>query len=1327
MDLDRLWSWDSRKLACRVRVENGNPQCDELRERFSELAGIDYRELINDMKNSKKKKDILKLSGEGDGDKTFKDLLNRSHILGAASQSLVKLKEHQDSQKVTIAKKNIHKQYAVVPKSPPRRVMMDIQRVRAMPSLKLPDQDDDLEGNGSTKVDKKASNRKGISSIYRSAMNEVLQEESEENERNRESLMGQVLPSYNGDMFGSGGPYLGSMIYLSRMADAESKTNRKKSFMDIDDTSERGSVVINQNTSTDSIRSADEKKSLELDVNDDIKNGHDTSVYDAKLYCAASLCNWSRDPSNANRLASEGAVRAILQLLLEPHYKILKYCAAAFRYMSEQLPLAVVMIEESVTNTIADTILSASDDFITYNLAIALVNLTRISGKEAQLVDAAAVLALQNLIVVQPDLSGACARGLYNLTCVDSQYNYIERVIRALVALSSSTLANVKHICAAALCNLSDLRSVRPRLVEEGVISVVGQLSRGAETRTRRICAVILQNLSASKLCRVDMTSKNSVSVAYSLSADQDPIILRAVSLTLSRLATEPVNCNRIIHESGITALCNIGVKYPTIPGISQPVAIAFQLLSSRSTARLTIVQEGSITAIASLLRISNDLITIQHSLLSLCYLLLEPESHLPIVQQGLVITLMNLMSTHTTNDDAVNNSNATTSNDIIKDICSLAFFNLSCQKDSRKHIVNAGAVVSITALSRNSYDMTKRRCAATLCNISYYEQGFYRMVSDGIIQCLVGLLLSPDIETIHYSCAAICRLCNTEENGRLVFESGAIPNLVKGASEGDVTTKQFCGAVLSALSFYEICRIPLIENGIMKVLATLSVLKDDISKQRCLIAYANLSCEESVQVQMVEEGVVKIIASLADSYQEANYLCCAKAMCNLSCNPALSSRLANDGGIYALLMICMVHSVDKFTKLLCIQTFLNIFNENTVEIMLKEGIIGAIGNLSKSNDEKIVYLCALLFNQLTKYKVARLRIIEKPSYLLALFNIYHSFEHFSSNAIIGVSSVSTIGSSSSDPVMANAFLPTSPIATQSSTLHLLDDVDYVTHTKVLVARTCCNLILCQDSQVCAKTVENGVIRVIEKAAIELMDDSPETLSQILLSLFSATIEMKYTAMLSSSHLITTLIQVAKRLTSNSEGTLENYLTIFKVIALIGWDTQQEVSSTTSSIKTHPLSLHYEEITTNMIDLIRTNYRVEAVSWIAMILRYMITNHPHPISMIQRGLVQGLQNMDEQASKVEGDDVDGYVENLVATVRILVQNEDPDCLFALCNVSTISILRRAAAKQLSAQASYNISVIIYYFSTLASDFKQEISNVELVELMAITGRNPMVR
>lgn len=41
-----------------------------------------------------------------------------------------------------------------------------------------------------------------------------------------------------------------------------------------------------------------------------------------KIYCAAALCNWSRNAANAPRLANEGAVRAIMQLSMEIHPRI---------------------------------------------------------------------------------------------------------------------------------------------------------------------------------------------------------------------------------------------------------------------------------------------------------------------------------------------------------------------------------------------------------------------------------------------------------------------------------------------------------------------------------------------------------------------------------------------------------------------------------------------------------------------------------------------------------------------------------------------------------------------------------------------------------------------------------------------------------------------------------------------------------------------------------------------------------------------------------------------------------------------------------------------
>ena len=120
----------------------------------------------------------------------------------------------------------------------------------------------------------------------------------------------------------------------------------------------------------DSRRSGTENRS---EVNGDASTAADMG---AKLFCATALCNWARNPSNASRLATEGAVRAIIHLALEPIPKICFYCAGALRYMSDNLMLATSMIDEGAISIMSDIIkLGTADDVTIGNVTIALVTL----------------------------------------------------------------------------------------------------------------------------------------------------------------------------------------------------------------------------------------------------------------------------------------------------------------------------------------------------------------------------------------------------------------------------------------------------------------------------------------------------------------------------------------------------------------------------------------------------------------------------------------------------------------------------------------------------------------------------------------------------------------------------------------------------------------------------------------------------------------------------------------------------------------------------------------------------------------------------------------
>ncbi len=719
---------------------------------------------------------------------------------------------------------------------------MDVLRERAKPLI-IPNKEESKEK--AAKLEKKLAKQRAA---RKAAINEEGSVENASNkdthhiqniEELKETVKG-VFPVYKGDLFGSGGDYLEGMLYLSRMLDDDAKTKTLNTF-DKSDTIGDNLLEEIKPKDEEALIDASITKGGSLESGPGISSSSIVEDKNAKLFCAAALCDWSRVSANTERLVMEGAVRAVQVLAAEPNGRIQMFCSGAFRFMSEQLPLANAMIDDGTIGVIGEMIsaLAITNDpdveelseFISFNLVICLVNLSRCVGKEASMVEDSIVVAVMNLMQYKSTLSSACARCIYNLTCVDVNYPQFERVVRALISMSTQNSPSIKHVCAAAICNFADLKMARPRMIDEGVISTLSNLARGSETRTRRVCAVVLQNLSSSKACRVEMTSRHCVQVAYALSSDQDPIILRCIGLTLARLALEAQNCPKIITDGGIMALCNIAVKFPGIPGISQPTSSAFQLLSSRKNLSQTIVQEGSVAAVAALLKMSADKVSLRNSLLSMCFLNSNPDNHVPILQQGIVPILQSLCS----NDDPN-----------VRDLCALAFLNLSLNKESHRPFIQAGAVPSVIVLAKSSSMNTKCRCAYTLFNFCSYELGIVRMVADGLIDALVELCRCEDEDAVRYAIAALCRITVNTENAELITASGAVEQIVGESvnENGSTLTKKFCAAALCALSVYETCRINLCDRGIIPALKALSYSNDDDTKHRCLVAYGNLSCE---------------------------------------------------------------------------------------------------------------------------------------------------------------------------------------------------------------------------------------------------------------------------------------------------------------------------------------------------------------------------------------------------------------------------------------------------------------------------------------------------
>ena len=770
--------------------------------------------------------------------------------------------------------------------------------------------------------------------------------------------MASCLPAYSGDTFGTGGNYMGGMVYLSRMP--------HHSLPDLH----------MENLKADDATHPDNNPDLMTTANVSGSWDQLSKERSAKITCAMTICGWSRHKANVERLASEGALDAINRLAKEDDRKIRRYCAQAFRFMSEHQDLCSQMIQIGSLPVLAELASSSRDAIISRSCAIAMLNLTRLQGKEGALVEDGAVLALMRLMNENEDLAGVCARGLFNLTCVDSPYGYIERVIKSFLGLAAAATLEVKHICASALCNLSDLKSMRPKLVEEGVVPVLGLLARGAEAKTRRVCAIVLQSLASTKACRLEMVAKGAVQVLYSLSNDNDANTLHYIASAIMRLALDPDNCVKMVNENGVSALCNICIRCPDMPKTTQPCAAAFQVLSRQESTKTFMVTEQCVPALVTLLRESKDTNTLQFCLLAFCNLLTVEENHLPVLQQGGVMSIIEMCKNEASG---------------IRESCALALFNLSCGEAARKSVVTAGAVPALISIAKLDDVESQTRVAATLCNLASERMNISKMVGDGVIPTFIDLLKTAVPDTVKHCCAALCQLGQDSQSCDKIVELGAVPHIVVGVQNGDDPTKQSCCSVLSALSFQSQCRQQLVAMGALSALITLAQMDDKDTSLRCALAFANLSCEPTVQGEMIENGVLPILKRLSNSYSEENQMFVAKALCNLSCHIGSEGRMIEEDCVSALMMIGMVRSVHHNTKQLCAKALQNLLGEKSQERLCEEGLVSTIASFSKLDDEPTMRICAQVFNFLSCNEYGRQKLVAKKAALFGLLGLLRS------------------------------------------------------------------------------------------------------------------------------------------------------------------------------------------------------------------------------------------------------------------------------------------------------------------------------------------------
>ncbi|KAG1689088.1 hypothetical protein DVH05_002857 [Phytophthora capsici] len=836
----------------------------------------------------------------------------------------------------------------------------------------------------------------------------------------------QALKPYAGDVFGTRGDYIDGMLYMSRMKRSYQAIGKKldTNVPWTELTRSEGRNVLKDGVSdafavvgvTLGIKSASRRKGstlVAIPSEDEGFGSNLTSVQRKQQQrCSLTLSNWSINPDNARLMVEENVVEALIRLCKDGDKVTRLNCVTAFMNLSHLCELRRVIVQQGAVKTVAEVVNDMEDESIRTACAITLCNLCSLQGEEGLLVEDGAVSALSTLINENEKVSHICRCALFNLTCVSQSYHKIESVLKVFIALTSPRTGSNNNgfagrtegayddITAKALCNLSNLKRIRLRLMEEGIVSAISSLLHPNIPLMQELLAHILLNLSRLPTCRNEMVTKGCVGTLVALSGASSSITTKClIGITLWNLSKDPGNAIRMVLE-GLLQLVNELCR--DIEGqvseellsedkkeeeLLQVCARTLYNVSCCEDSRPKLAERDAVNILSLLSRKSRGDDAKQMCTLALCNLLSVHKAAADIVTAGAITALIELCM-------ASDQSYETRS------LFSKALHGLCDKAATRAAVTEAGVIPALLFLSSIDADAQdpavlseiRARCTAAFACLAADPHTASHVCNASVVQCVTRILAleHSNVAIERFCCSCLSLLCRDEQCSLIMVEVGAIEMVLTTCVEShDRESKASCCHVLASVSCHPSCCMALVRMGVISVLATLAKIKDDSIIQRCCaITLGNLSVEPEIRETLASAGIIAIVSVLSNSYSEDSQRDCAKVLFNLSCIRGNEAALVGEGAVGVLMMISMVRAVGISTKETCIRALLNLLNAETMKRMVKEGLVKILSSYASLASKQVATLVTIIFGKLLNHPVGRNALCAEKSSLQSLFQL---------------------------------------------------------------------------------------------------------------------------------------------------------------------------------------------------------------------------------------------------------------------------------------------------------------------------------------------------
>ena len=552
--------------------------------------------------------------------------------------------------------------------------------------------------------------------------------------------------------------------------------------------------------------------------------------------CADAICNLAAQQECRGMLVAQGAVQTLTFLVKSGSEKTIDKCAQALYYFSAQKENHVGMFDGGVVET------------------------------------AITVMHFQP----GPKVVRLCGAMLFTLAGdKDARSKIIahDGALDELLKMSMSRNQQVRILCGAVLCRLSNDIERSEQIIKAGAIPSLMRLAHWTHHQTRQRCIVAISNLARGKL-RARIIDEGAVPVLIALSSSKDKKMRQDCAAALCNMSCSGVGTSelKMAEQGAIAALIVLGLVRSADEPVTRKTCAQgiFNLLSNAKNLNRAI-NEDVLWALNEVSSMDED--TQEMLAVAACNLSRDNRGRTKLLA-GPISTLMDMISNEKYSTD-------------VRVAAGLAIQNLTCSCSTAEVARIASEprlVVSLSALATTIDDaMVKLSCAASLCAISLNADCRTAFLQGGGVKAMTRLASLGSTQMNNYCSATLYALA-----------SG-------GANSGRRNTHDRHSSALAR---------ECVRCGAMTLVVQLSACKHLPTKEHCARTLYMLSLvKENLADIVYQEGVRCVVAMciLEGATSPLIQGICARTLCLLSCHKevAVRSKMVQDGAVRVSMIFC--------------------------------------------------------------------------------------------------------------------------------------------------------------------------------------------------------------------------------------------------------------------------------------------------------------------------------------------------------------------------------------------------------------------------------------